>query len=85
MLRLPLVRYLLFGCVLLLLLFEGYFTVGTFFIISTSFAVIEKLLDKKDYDKKTGKKAIDYGWVLILALTFLTIYRIGLTSPNPLG
>ncbi len=74
MFKLPIIRYTFFCSVLLVLLFSNLFTVGTFFLVGGSFAIIEKFLDYKKYDKKTGKIIIDYGWILIFILTLLIIY-----------
>lgn len=74
MLRFPFIRYSIYCLVLLIMLFFNYFTVGTFFVTSICFVLIEKILSVKKYDKKTENKFIDYGWIILLILTFVIIF-----------
>ncbi|MBM4763728.1 hypothetical protein [Bacillus sp. B15-48] len=76
LLKLPLTRWTIFCVIILALLFSNYLGVFTFFVLSAGFSVLESYLTKKNFDKKTGNKIIDYGWIgfLLITLTIVLIF-----------
>ncbi|KAB7709069.1 hypothetical protein F9802_02795 [Bacillus aerolatus] len=77
LLRLPFTRWTIFCAIILVLLFTNYLGVFTFFVLGAGFSILESYLTKKNFDKKTGNKFIDYGWsglwliTLAIILTFV--------------
>ncbi|AIF45338.1 hypothetical protein [Virgibacillus sp. SK37] len=72
-LRLAFFRFFIVCVVILTLLFTNNLGPFTFFIIAGGFSLVEAILSKRKFDRITGNKLLDFGWILFVIITVAAV------------
>lgn len=74
LLRMEWLRYIVFCIVLLSLVFSQNLSVGSFFLLSAGFVLMNKIIEKKGLNKEPSNKWFVIGYVALVIATVGLIY-----------
>ncbi|GGD08789.1 hypothetical protein [Pontibacillus salipaludis] len=77
LIKLPMLRAIIYCVVILSLLMTNTLDYLNFFLISATYSLIQHLTQKHNMDRHTNNKMLDYGWLplpIVTALLVLIIY-----------